>query len=165
MLLLRGNRGRLGEDVWTATAELDAEAEALLAALTDPDAIAAWAPVRFEVEGLAGERLSIGSRERVTGALAGMRATFDVEVHAADLDGLELTARGPVDMDVRYDFYAGGNGVIVDASVRLTARRGLQGQILGAAICALLNAGALRSALRRIEPSVAPQFDADLVAA
>src|SRR5690349_11897074 len=93
-----------GQDVWTAHARLQAQPQQVLEALTDPALIARWAPVDFDVEGLAGGRLHAGSRERVSGAVAGMRATFEVEVTAADEHRFELVARGPVSFDVAYSF-------------------------------------------------------------
>ena len=44
-----------------------------------------------------------GTRTKVSGRLAGVPVTFDVEVHAADADRLELSADGPIGLDVRYD--------------------------------------------------------------
>lgn len=138
-------------DVWTAQVTIEASVRQVLTALTDPDAIAAWAPVSFEVEGLAGPRLRSGSRERVTGTLAGFGTTFDVEVHRADERGLQLTARGPVQLEVDYTFTPGHRGVTVDASVRLARQRGLSAQVLRAAVAALMHGGALGSSLRRLQ--------------
>ena len=89
-------------DVWTASALVDADPDAVLDALTDPDAIADWAPVGFDVDGLEGGRLRSGGRARVRGALAGVGATFDVDVMRADESGLELEARGPIGLEVAY---------------------------------------------------------------
>ncbi|MGH2884133.1 MAG: hypothetical protein ACRDPM_18470 [Solirubrobacteraceae bacterium] len=58
--------------------------EHVLELLTEPDAIACWAPIPFELLDLDGERLVTGSRARVSGALAGRRLEFDVEIHEAD---------------------------------------------------------------------------------
>jgi len=71
--------------------------------LTRPGAIASWAPIPFEVEGLKGDRLQAGSRAKVAGSLAGKELEFDVRVHQADCCNLRLTAVGPfVEMDVEY---------------------------------------------------------------
>jgi uncharacterized protein YndB with AHSA1/START domain len=59
-MLLRGPGRSTESDVWTAQADLSADADEVLLALTDPDLIARWAPVRFDVDGLAGGRLSAG---------------------------------------------------------------------------------------------------------
>src|SRR3712207_2885792 len=88
---------------WTATTTVEARPEVVLDVLTDPDAVARWAPVPFEVSGLRGKRLKAGSRARVSGRLAGREVGFDVDVHAAARDRLELTAAGPIGFDVRYD--------------------------------------------------------------
>lgn len=69
---------------WTATAQANATPEQLLEILTHPEEIRRWSPVDFRVADLAGRRLAAGTRTRVTGRLAGVSVTFDVEVHAAD---------------------------------------------------------------------------------
>jgi hypothetical protein len=166
MMLLKTLTGSSSEpDVWTASADLRSDADGVLGALTKPDAIADWAPVNFEVDGLAGSRLRAGSRERVSGSLAGIKATFEVEVTRADTERLELVARGPVSLDVAYSFTEHDRGVLVDASVGIRPQRGLTAQVLRAAVGALLNAGALRTALRRLEGSLSCPFEAELVAA
>lgn len=155
-MLLRDNTAVAGEpDVWTASAWLDDEPYGVLRALTDPAAIARWAPVTFEVDGLAGGPLAAGSRERVSGSIAGIGATFDVEVMRADTNGLELVADGPISLDVNYRFIEHGDGVAVHARVGIRRRRGLSAQFLQAAVAALLNAGALARALRKLEDSLA----------
>ena len=85
---------------YTATTTSIAGPAAVLAVLTDPDAVARWAPVDFYVDDLTHPRLSEGSRARVSGRLAGQRVGFDVEVHEADEAGLALSADGPVALDV-----------------------------------------------------------------
>jgi hypothetical protein len=116
-------------------------------------------------EGLAGSRLHAGSRERVSGSIAGVRTTFDVEVRSADRERLELVARGPVSLDVAYRFEEHDAGVRVDAQVGIQRQRGLTAQLLRAAVGALLNAGALGSALGRTEASLSAPLEADLLAA
>jgi hypothetical protein len=154
-MLLRDNRAIAGEpDIWTANAWLHDDPNGVLRALTDPAAIARWAPVNFEVDGLAGGRLAAGSRERVSGSIAGLGATFDVEVMRADTNGLELVADGPISLDVNYRFIEHDDGVSVHARVGIRRRRGLSAQLLQAAVAALLNAGALARALRKLENSL-----------
>ena len=80
---------------WTATTIVDAGPEAVLDVLTDPDAVARWAPLPFDVEDLDTPRLMTGSRARVSGRLAGRRVGFDVEVHEADPRRLALAATAP----------------------------------------------------------------------
>jgi hypothetical protein len=135
---------------WTATATADAHPAAVLDVLTDPDACARWAPLPFDVE--SGRRLRSGTRERVSGRLAGKRVGFDVDVHAADESGLALSADGPVGFDVAYRL--GGRddipGTRVHASISVRPAGGLTGRLLAEATGALLNAGALDQALSRL---------------
>jgi hypothetical protein len=153
------------QEVWTARAELCADVRQVLSALTDPAAISRWAPVSFEVDGLAGGRLRAGSCERVSGSIAGIRATFEVEVHSADTDGLKLVARGPVALDVAYSFREHEDGVTVEAAVGVRRQRGIAAQVLRAAVAALLNGGALTSALGRLDDALSPRLEPELVAA
>ena len=83
MLFLRTAWPEQPREEWRASANLCANAEDVLTALTDPEAIAVWAPVSFEVEGLTEGRLEAGSRERVAGLLAGGAVTGVVAVLAA----------------------------------------------------------------------------------
>jgi hypothetical protein len=165
MLLLRTNMISAGRDVWTARAGICADADAVLHALTDPDSIAEWAPVSFEVAGLAGGLLQSGSRERVSGSIAGITTTFDIEVGQADTERLELVARGPVTFDVSYRFRERDADLLVEATVGVRRQRGLAAQILRAAVTTLLNAGALASALRRLDAAVSCPVSTQLVAA
>lgn len=167
MLLLRGNRDDAngGAEVWSARAAVRAQPADVLAALTDPELIAGWAPIGFELEGSAGRRLRAGSHERVSGSLAGLRASFDVEVSRAGPGVLELVADGPVAMDVAYRFPERGGAVVVDASVSVRRRGGLTAQVLRAAVVALLDAGALDRALQRLAASLCECSDAELAAA
>jgi hypothetical protein len=166
MLLLRSIAKEAHEpDVWSARANLDADATDVLEALTDPEMIAAWAPVSFDVEGAAGQPLRAGSRERVSGSIAGIGATFEVEVARADSERLELSARGPVSLDVRYTFCQRGSQVTVVARVAVSHRGGMTAQLLRPAVNALLRAGALERALERLEDSLSDRFEPTLLAA
>ena len=135
---------------WTASTTVEAPPDAVLDLLTDPDAIASWAPVPFEVSDLDSDRLAPGSRPRVAGRLGGVAVGFDVEVLAAGHDGLALRAAGPVAFDVRYDLEPAAGGSEVRASIGVRPGRGLRGRILAEATSALLGAGALETALDRI---------------
>lgn len=165
MLLLRSNTDSADSDRWTATAYLRSDVDEVLCALTKPESIADWAPVSFEVHGLAGTRLRAGSRERVSGSIAGIRATFEIEVTRADRQRLELVAHGPVSLEVAYSFSEHDAGVIVDAQVAIRRQRGVTAQVLRAAVGALLNAGALGTALRRLETSLSCPYETELLAA
>ena len=142
---------------WTATTTVEAPPDAVLDMLTDPDAIASWAPVDFEVSDLGSDRLAPGARPRVEGRLAGVSVGFDVEVLAAGEEGLALRAAGPVAFDVRYDLEpaAGGTSASLRASIGVRPGRGFRGRILAEATSALLSAGALQTALDRIGRSAA----------
>ena len=63
--------------------------------LTHPEEIRRWSPVDFDVDDLQARRLAAGTRTTVTGRLAGVPVTFEVEVHAADHDRLELVRQRP----------------------------------------------------------------------
>jgi polyketide cyclase/dehydrase/lipid transport protein len=133
---------------WTATATAAVHPAAVLDVLTDPDACARWAPVPFDVE--SGRRLAAGTRERVSGRLAGRRVGFDVEVHEADESRLALSASGPVGLDVDYRLAPAAHGARVDASISVRPGGGLTGRLLAEATGALLSAGALNQALSRL---------------
>ncbi len=166
MLLLGPHSNAVGElNVWTARAELRARAEDVLDTLTDPALIAEWTPIAFDVAGISGPRLVTGSRARVTGSIAGVGATFDVHVLRADRQRLELLARGPVCFEVVYFFREQASRVVVDARVAIARQGGLAAHVLRAAATALLNAGALAAALKRMEGSLYRNVARDLVAA
>src|SRR5918999_1509991 len=135
---------------YTTHITANATPEQVLRVLTDPDEIRGWAPIPFELEDLDGLRLTAGSQARVSGNLAGLRVGFDVRVHAAGTDGLELTADGPIAFDVRYGLAARGDGSEVTASVALHRGGGLTGRLLGKATEALLSAGVLETAASRV---------------
>jgi hypothetical protein len=164
MLLLKGGHEQAGGDIWDARAAVPAGAADVLQALTDPEMIAGWAPVNFELGGRS-RTLRAGCHEHVSGSIAGLRASFDVEVTRADVRRLELVAEGPVTMDVVYSFRDQGDRVLVDASVAVRRRGGLGAQVLRAAVVARLNAGALDRALQRLADSVRDCARAELVAA
>jgi Polyketide cyclase / dehydrase and lipid transport len=164
-MLLLGPSRSTEQDVWTAQADLPADVEDVLLALTDPDLIASWAPVQFDVDGLADGRLRAGCRERVHGSLVGVTTSFDVEVARADSDRFELVARGPVSFDVAYRFRPQLRGVRVEASVSLRQRGGLAAQLVRTAVAAALNAGALGAALRRLDAALSCELDGALLGA
>jgi hypothetical protein len=134
---------------WTATTITEARPEDVLAALTDPDAVARWSPVAFDIEDDL-FRLRAGSRTRVSGKLAGVRVGFDVEVHEADAGRFSLSACGPVAMDVDYDVATGDDGTEVHASVSVRPGRGLLSTVMAEATAGLLRAGALSAAVDRL---------------
>jgi hypothetical protein len=135
---------------WTTSTQANARPDQVLEVLTDPDAIRLWSPIDFDVEDLDGMRLAAGSTARVSGKLAGVRVGFDVEVHAADEESVELTAHGPIGIDVRYELAPAAGGSEVTASISLRRGGGITGRILSQATAALLSAGALDGAARGI---------------
>jgi hypothetical protein len=135
---------------WTTRTQTAAAPEQVLEVLTDPDSIRTWSPIDFDVDDLDGSRLEAGSRARVSGGLAGLRMGFDIEVHAAGENGLELTAQGPIGIDVRYDLAPAGEGSELTASVSIRRGGGITGRLVSQATAALLSAGALDGAARAI---------------
>ena len=136
---------------WTATTTVDAAPAAVLDVLTDPDAIARWAPLPFDVDDLDTPRLMAGSTARVSGRLAGRRVGFVVEVLEAERPSpvarrrrarrprrRTTTSRPP------------GAGSEVHASVSVRNGKGITGRLLGEATNALLSAGALTHAISRL---------------
>lgn len=139
---------------WTAQTVVNGRPEDVLAMLTDPEACGRWAPIDFEVEDINSPRLETGSRARVVGRLAGQRVGFDVAVHQACDCRLELTASGPIALDVAYDVEPAGAGTRVVASIGVRDGRGLTGRFLAKATDALLAGGALNHAVSRIAREV-----------
>jgi hypothetical protein len=148
---------------WSATTTTNATPEQLLEVLTHPEEIRRWSPVDFDLDDLDTSRLAPGTRARVTGKLAGVRVGFDVEVHAADEDVLELSADGPVGLDVRYELAPAEMGSELYASVSLRRGGGITGRLVANATAALLAAGALEGAAGRI--ARAAEGQRELVAA
>ena len=87
---------------WRTQTTVTGLPDEVLATLTEPDAIARWTPVPFELIDLDTDRLVAGGRARVRGRLAGRTLEFDVEVLAADDERVKLVATGPVSIDVGY---------------------------------------------------------------
>ena len=135
---------------WTARAQANATPEQLLEVLTHPEQIRRWSPVDFSVGDLEDRRLAAGTRTKVTGRLAGVPVSFDVEVHSADPARLELSADGPIGLDVRYDVADADKGAELTASVAVRRGGGLTGRLVANATATLLSAGALDGAAGRI---------------
>jgi hypothetical protein len=135
---------------WTATARANATPGEVLQVLTHPEEIRRWSPVDFDLDELDGRRLAAGTRGRVTGRVAGVSVGFDVEIHAADEAILELSAQGPVALDVRYELMRAEAGAELNASVSMRRGGGLTGRLVEKATAALLSAGALDGAAGRI---------------
>lgn len=144
-------------DRWTSTAQANATPEQLLAVLTHPQQIRRWSPVEFGVDDLESRQLAAGTRTRVTGRLAGVPVSFCVEVHAADSSRLEISADGPIGLDVRYDMAPADGGAEMTASVGVRSGGGLTGRVVAKAATTLLSAGVLDSATGRIAAAAEAQ--------
>src|SRR3954468_24069915 len=135
---------------WTATPIADAGPDAVLDLLTDPDAVARWAPIPFDVDDLDTPRLTAGSRARVTARPAARRAGVDGEVHGAEHGRLALVATGPIGLDVAYDLSAADGGSEVRASIRVRRGKGLTGRLMAEGTNPRLSAAALSHAVSRL---------------
>jgi hypothetical protein len=141
---------------WTTQTIVDGTPEEVLAVLSDPDCCYRWSPIDFDLEDLDGERLQTGSYARVAGRVAGISVSFEIEVHHASDRRLALTARGPMRLEVEYEAYPASDGrAEVWATVTVEPSRSLSGRLAAASTEALLRAGALSVALRRISAEVA----------
>ncbi len=144
---------------WKAHTQVAVVPDRVLALLTEPDAIARWAPIDFELLDFEGDRLHAGDHVRVQGFLAGRSLQFVVEVTEADDGRLVLTATGPIRLEVEYHAVAQDYGSEVRASVAVSGR-GLIGRFLAQATDALLAAGALSHAVGRIARELEPALAA-----
>jgi hypothetical protein len=137
-------------DRWTSTALAKTTPDCLLEVLTHPRHIRSWSPVDFELDDLDARRLSAGTKARVTGRVAGVRVSFRVEVHRADAARLELSADGPIGLDVRYDLAHAEQGAQMTAALSVRGGHGITGRLVAGAAASLLSAGALDGAVGRI---------------
>jgi hypothetical protein len=144
---------------WSSNATVSGSPTDILELLTEPQAIARWAPVPFEIVAFDGARLEAGSHARVAGRLAGRSVEFDVDVLRASDEHLELVARGPISIDVQYNLRASGGESEIEASVSVEGR-GLFGRVLAKATEALLAGGALGTSLERLSRELQPALAA-----
>ena len=140
---------------WDTAIRVPGSPSDVLELLTEPDAIAGWAPVPFEIVSLRGRRLVTGTRARIAGRLAGRAVEFDVTVFEASGERLTLAAHGPISIGVQYVVQAVSGGSDVRATVSVDGR-GLFGRVLASATEALLAAGALRASLERLGRQLLP---------
>jgi hypothetical protein len=140
---------------WMAQTRVAGLPDQVLILLTEPEAIARWAPIDFELVDFPGERLTAGDRVWVRGGLAGRTLEFEVEVAEAENGHLVLSATGPIRLDVEYLAIASEDGGEVRASITVSGR-GLLGRALARAADALLASGALRAAIERIGSELEP---------
>jgi hypothetical protein len=140
---------------WTTKMWLEGMPDQVLDLLTDPDAIARWAPIGFDVVDLDDDRLRAGTRARVRGSLAGRTLEFDVEIRKAYDGGLSLVATGPISIDAEYVLSPADGGSEVEATVSVSGK-GLMGGLIARAVEALLAAGALRASVARMGSELQP---------
>ena len=145
--------------IWQYNTTVPGSPADVLELLTEPGAIARWAPVPFEVVALDGARLQSGSRARVAGRLAGRSVEFDVDVLRASDERFELVAEGPISIDVQYKLRPAGTVSEIEASVAVEGR-GLFGRVLAKATETLLAAGALRMSVDRLADELQPALAA-----
>ena len=134
---------------WSTHTNVAGTPDDVIAVLSDPDSIRRWSPIDFELDRIDGDRLAAGSHARVSGRLAGRSASFDVDVEQAGDGRFAVTASGPIALEVEYEAFATGAETELWATVNVTGG-GLLGRLLAQATDALLAAGALDRALRRI---------------
>jgi carbon monoxide dehydrogenase subunit G len=137
-------------DTWRSQIDVRAEPEKVLETLTDVEACEAWSPVGFEVDGLDSGRLSAGAEVAVSGAIAGCRVRFHVEIVLADSERLVLRAAGPVEMLAHYVVRPAADGSRVDAAISVRRGTGAGARLAARATSILLGAGALKQTLARI---------------
>jgi hypothetical protein len=145
--------------LWQYNTTVPGSPSDVLELLTEPRAIARWAPIPFEVVGPDGGRLESGTRTRVAGRLAGRAVEFDIDVLRASDERLELIAEGPISIDVQYRLRPAGAESEIEASVSVEGR-GLFGRVLAKATETLLAAGALRMSLERLADELQPALAA-----
>jgi len=139
---------------WQTSTTVSGDPVHVIAVLTDPDACRRWSPIQFDLEELDGRRLAAGIHARVTGLIAGQRVGFEIEVLAADEQGLWLRATGPIEIEVEYGLVALEGATEIDAQVSVAPRGGLVGRVLSRATDGLLAAGMLDAAVGRIAREV-----------
>ena len=141
--------------MWSSQITCSGAPDDVLALLSDPEAIARWSPVPFELRSGRGKRLAAGDQVRVCGSLAGRSVEFLVDVASADDGCLALTATGPIRIDVKYLATRVGAHSEVRASVGVHGS-GLAGRVLAKTTDALLAGGALKLALTRLAGEFEP---------
>ena len=137
---------------WTSHAVIHGRPDDILAVLTDPSAASRWAPVEFDCTEAG--KLSEGSQIDLRGRLGGLCVHFEVDVHRADAERLELTASGPVLMHVEYRMTAVDEQSELEALVSVRRAPGLLNAVVARAADALFAAGALRAAVSGIAREV-----------
>ena len=140
---------------WSTHKTVPASPDAVLQLLTEPEEIARWAPVPFELVELDGGHLATGSRALVRGRLAGRTVDFEVDVLEAGDERLSLVADGPMLISVDYVLRPASDGSDLRATVSVRGK-GFVGRLLATATEALLGAGALQSSIDRLARGLEP---------
>jgi hypothetical protein len=135
---------------WRSEIDVRAEPEQVLDTLTDVGACEAWSPVGFDVDGVASGRLQAGTKVTVSGAIAGRRIRFYVDIIRADSERFVLRAAGPVNMLADYALRPAADGSHVHAAISVQRGTGRGARLAARATSILLGAGALKQALAQI---------------
>jgi hypothetical protein len=135
---------------WSSRTVVRTEPAQVIDTLTDTDACARWSPIAFSLEDEGGDRLRPGTVRRVSGRLLGARIRFQLHTLAADVSGLCLHARGPIDLRVHYRLTPIASGCEMHAHVSIHPSRGRLNGLVARAVRTLLVAGTLDDALQRI---------------
>jgi Polyketide cyclase / dehydrase and lipid transport len=135
---------------WRSDIAVRAAPEHVLDTLTDIDACEVWSPVGFRIDELDSCRLRTGTTATVSGALAGRRVRFRLEIRRADSECLMLRAAGPVQILAHYRVRPADQGSRVDAEISVWPTPGRSGALAARATFVLLASGALRHALQRM---------------
>ena len=145
---------------WVTRTCVDTRPERVLSLLTDPAACASWSPVPFEVRKLDGDRLLAGRSAQLAGRIAGKEVAFDVDFLEAGEGAFALRARGPFEIDARYEAVEGCRNTELRASVSIRGTGGFLGRLAARAAEGMLAAGALDKALYRIARAAESPFPA-----
>jgi hypothetical protein len=132
--------------VWASSTKFEGDPRELAASLTRVEAIERWSPIPFKL-GSHLDTLRTGEQVDVEGSLLGRGVRFSVDIRRADDHGLSLLARGPFEIGVDYAIEPASS--TVSARV-VTKGGGPRAKLLASAANAMLAAGALDHALRRI---------------
>ena len=101
-----------------------------------------------------------GSHAQLAGRIAGREVAFDVDFLEADDRALALRARGPFEIDARYEAVPGCKSTELHASVSIRGSGGLLGRLAAKAAEGMLAAGALDMAVHRIARAAESSFTA-----
>jgi hypothetical protein len=135
---------------WHSRTTVRAAPQHVIETLTDPDACARWSPIPFSLDNGDSARLRPGTTTHISGRLLGAKIRFDLHTLAADPGGLQLHARGPIDILVDYTLKPIRDGCALDALISIHSPNSRFGRLLARAAGLLLATGTLDHAVNRI---------------